>query len=100
MYRLLDNLGGELQKGTLQTLSHLSPKAIKALLAKDRIAEWQSPPLEVLPGWQRKAEVFAEVGITTVAQLVMADPEELLKRLEIPAMALESCLEEVIQWVQ
>lgn len=99
MYRLLDDLGSDLPKGSLQSLKHVSPKAIALLLEKERIAKWQSPPLEVLPGWSRKAAVFAEVGILTVSDLVGADPEKLLEELEIPAMALERCLEEVAQWV-
>ena len=105
MYRLLDDIGpfpdgSVLAKGTLHTLDFLTPKTVQALLEHDRIAEWHSPPLAVLPGWERKAKVFAEAGVVTVSDLLEADQDELAEGLEIPAATLEQCLEEVEDWIE
>ena len=105
MYRMLDDIGpfpdnSVLKKGTLHTLDFLTPRAVKALLEKDRIAVWQSPPLDLLPGWKRKAEAFAKAKILTVSDLVEANQAELAEELEIPAATLDQCLVEVEQWVE
>ena len=99
MYRLLDDLGADLKKGTLNQLEFLSPKAIGLLLAKERISEWHSPPLEILPGWQEMAPVFAEAGIDTVSDLVEADPDELDEEMGFPEHIVERYLEEASSYI-
>jgi len=105
MYRLLDDIGpfpdnSVLKKGTLHSLDFLTPKTVAILLEHDRIAEWQSPPLAVLPGWERKAKVFAEAAVITVSDLLEADKDGLSEQLEIPATTLDQCLEEVEDWIE
>jgi hypothetical protein len=88
-----------LPKGTLQELKQVSPKSLEALLKNGRIVKWGAPPLEALPGWERKSRAFEEVGVVTVADLIAADVEELSKRMNVSEDTLQGCVDEARRWV-
>lgn len=104
MYRLLCDLGPfkdgtVLREGTLDSLSRITKKALKILLEKGCVAKWESPPLDILPGWSRKARAFKTVGVKTVAQLLSADAVKLAKQLKISQDALNECIKDAKEWI-
>lgn len=104
MYRLLCDLGPfkdgtVLRKGTLDSLSKVTKGALEILLKRGCVARWESPPLEVLPGWARKAKAFKTVGVTTVAQLLSADAVKLAKQLNISQGSLNECIKDAKEWI-
>jgi len=104
LYRILGDLGPfpdgtVMVVGTVDDLDVVSPKAIKALLANQRIAPVQSPPLSVLPGWGQKATAFAGYGVHTISDLLEVDLEELAGRMHVPKLTLERCVDEAKKWL-
>ena len=82
LYRLLTNLEVKGQvhgKGSVLRLAELSAENIRVLLDKQKIALVAAPPLAVLPNWESKARLLAEVGIVTSDDLINADPEVVAK---------------------
>lgn len=104
MYRILDNLewanGQTLKAGAVDSLTGLSKKAIKFLLERGVICEVKSPPLAVIPGWEKRAKVFQECGIVTVSDLLDADVVKVSEELGISEEKLMGTIREARQWIE
>lgn len=96
---LLLSSGKRYPKGSIGPLKDVSATARRILLEKDRISIVHTPPLDVLPGFKRKALVFAEVGINDMSQLLCADLVQLSEQLKIPLDKLEACVDEVREYL-
>ncbi len=104
LYLVLQDLGPfrdgtVLPEYTTSELKRVSESAKEILLNKGAIAEISTPPLEILPGWEEKAEVFKEVGIETIGDLVTADVEEVAQELHVPAEGIQEAADEARDWM-
>ena len=104
LYRVIETVtmdkGPRFVMGSVSTLKGVSSGTIKALIKKQRIAEVQSPPLKILPGWEKRAELLEPLGITDVGQLVVADIKKVAKKLGVSVKGLQRAVEEARQWVE
>lgn len=100
VHRQLSTGKGKIPRGTLSNLEEISEPGIKALLDKGVISEVQSPPLRILPEWETRAELLADVGIETVDQLLSADLEEIAYELNVKLEDLEKSAEEAKFYIQ
>lgn len=92
LYRVLESLrylksSERIPAGAIRSLKRVSPATIEMLLKKKRIVEVHAPPLAIIPGFEERAEVYAEQGIQDVNDLVEAE--------EVP----EEDIEEAMRWV-
>ena len=103
LYRVHEGLllsgGKRYPRGTMSPLKGVSGTAKTLLLEKGRISIVRTPPLDVLPGFERKALVFAKAGITDVSQLLSADLGQLSEQLKIPLGKLEACVADVREYL-
>ena len=103
LYRVLYNIvfedGEFLAGGEVSQLLGRSRKTITMLLARGAISEVQSPPLRVLPGWEGRAEVLEGIGIKTVVDLLVADPRQVARKINVSVTALERATDSVRRWI-
>lgn len=74
LYRVLQALSVKDKRvptGTV-TMLHLKASSYPILEAQGAIARVSTPPLAILPGWERRAAVLEKNGITTVEDLLEA----------------------------
>lgn len=104
LYRVWGNIifedGERLKRGQMTSLKGRSPARIAILLERKAISEVQSPPLRVLPKWEKKADVLEMHGIVTVVDLVTANLEELSAKLDVPVDALERVVASARGWIE
>ncbi len=77
----------------------LSPDAEAKLIAGGCVATIASPPLAILPGWERRAARLAKHDIEDGLQLMEADAEGLAKLLRIKPATVEAWQEEIETWL-
>lgn len=77
LYRVLKPLSTGQDRGALVAGEVFKPGILAALLKVKALKEAQGPPLSELPGWSRRAERLAEIGVLNVADLLRADPERI-----------------------
>lgn len=103
LYRILDDLvfsdRTRYEKGQVLALREVKKEVLDALLVSGAVSEAHTPPLNVLPGWQKKAEVLEAVGVTTISDLVEADAEGLSEKLDITEEALQRVVEDASRWL-
>ncbi len=104
LYLVLQDLGpfrdGKvIPKDTISELKRVSVNALETLLDRDVITEVQTPPLEILPGWEERAEKLKEVGIETIGDLVTADIENVAEELNVPAEGVQEAADEARNWI-
>lgn len=89
-----------LEMGEVDSLKGVTKKGIQVLMKKGAIAPVSSPPLKILPGWERKAEVLKEAKIEDVEDLLTADLPEVAKELEVSLEGLEEAADQARQWIE
>jgi len=103
LYRIHSKLstprGAVYKQGTISSLPGISQKGITMLLDKQLITEVMAPPLEVLPGWEERAENLKDLGIVTATQLIESDLIELSSRLKYTVKELEVMVLEVMEFI-
>lgn len=104
LYRVLERIrmdsGRFFEMGSVSAMTGVRPRVMRLLLEKNRIAEVQSPPLKILPGWEKRAELLEPLGIVDVGDLVVADLEQVAKELGVPIGGLQRAANEARLWVQ
>ena len=104
LYRILHDLGpfrdgSVLIAGSTDELLRSSTNAIGILLDKGIIAIAYTPPLEIIPGWEKRALKLKEAGIETVGDLVTANIAEVAEKLNVPAEGIEEAADEAKGWI-
>ncbi len=105
LYLVLQDLGPfrdgtVIPEGTMSELKKVSGNALEILLDRDVITEVQTPPLEILPGWEERAVQLKEVGIETIGDLVTADIENVAEELNVPAEGIQEAADEARDWME
>jgi len=105
IYKALDRIrfedGRVLDRGKTSRLAGIRLRAIQFLIDRGALHEVQTPPLEILPGWERRAKVLKErAGITFAAELITANLEEVAEKTRISMRALRAAREDVLQYVE
>jgi len=75
LYRVLRNLSTGHVLGDVVSADRFRPDAIKALLEANAICKIEGPPLRVLEGWTRRAELLEVIGIVSATQFLYADDD-------------------------
>jgi len=99
LYRVHSNLdlacGKEYPRGVTSALEDISKAGKQILLERGAISEARVPPLDIIPGWYKRAEMLEKVGIYNAAQLICADVAELARVLFIPEEDAQVLIDEV-----
>lgn len=74
LYRALRNLSNGVQRGTLTALTGIPGTDIAKLEQIGAVAKVYAPPLLALPAWRTRAKPLEGHGITSMDQVVEADP--------------------------
>jgi hypothetical protein len=86
-------------RGALHRLEKISGVGIEKLLAKGAIHEVQGPPLEVLPGWTKRAQRLARAGIVDAAQFLGADLAQVAAFMGVKPATVLRWMDEVRGWL-
>ena len=70
------------QRGEIVRSDAFSATDLPRLLQACAVSIVRSPPLTELRGWDERAPKLAEIGVTTVAEFLLADDEALQEALE------------------
>jgi len=89
VYRILKRVDKGGSVGGLCRFDWLSPEQRQRLMDLGVISRMQAPPLKELPGWKRRAQRFAALGIDTVEQAIEADPAEIARHMRVKASTVE-----------
>lgn len=100
VHRRLDYAKSYIEMGSLHDLQRCSKKALDALLKAGVITVAKGPPLVALPGWTRRGDRLAKLGITTVAQLLGTDSEAVAAHLKIKPQTLKKWQIEARGWLE
>lgn len=95
MYRILTRVDKGGPVGSLCRFEWLAEEQIGQLLVVGAIAPVTAPPLDVLPGWSRRAAMLAPLGIVNADQLLEADPETVCQPLKVKPETVKRWQEEV-----
>jgi len=77
LYRTTDNLSTGQRRGQVFRGEALSAKALRILEEKGVIYKINTPPLNILQGWQERATLLKKYEIETVGDLLYADAAEI-----------------------
>ncbi len=91
--------GTVIPKDTVSELNRVSGSALEILLDREVITEVQTPPLEILPGWEERAIELKEVGIETIGDLVTANIESVAEELDVPTEGVQEAADEARNWI-
>lgn len=83
----------------LVDIDWLSPENIDRLVAVGAVARLHGPPLEELPGWKRRSQRLAPIGITTAAEFLEADGDLVATHLRVKPATVAKWKTEVTQWL-
>ena len=86
LYRTFENLSTGQRRGQIFKSEMLSDISVRILEDKGVIRKIQTPPLEILEGWQARAEILAKYEIVTIGDLLYAEGEEIKE--DIPDIEL------------
>lgn len=100
VHRRLDYAKSYIETGSLHDLQRCSKKALDALLTTGAITLAKGPPLVALPGWTRRGDRLAKLGITTVAQLLGTDSETIATHLKMKSQTLKKWQIEAQGWLE
>ena len=75
LYRVLRTLSTGHTFGDVVKGDRFKPDALEALLKVNALCLISGPPLRVLAGWARRAELLEPFGITTAIEFLDADPD-------------------------
>lgn len=75
LYRVLRDLSTGHDLGDVVKGDRFKPGVLARLLEVRAICPITGPPLRVLTGWARRAELLEPVGITTAIEFLDADPD-------------------------
>jgi hypothetical protein len=98
LYRVLIDLD-ICKRGELSKLEGVKPAALARLIAAGCVAPLATPPLEVLPGWDRRAARLAKHGVEDAGQLLEADTADLARALRVKAAVIEQWKSEIKSWL-
>jgi hypothetical protein len=102
LYRILSRLSrGEryVEAGTLSPLEWCGARTIKVLEELGDISEASGPPLGKLPGWKRRGERLAKLGVETIAQLLGTDSGALAAHLGVKLETVWKWKKEAKNWL-
>jgi hypothetical protein len=97
MYRILQRVDKGGPVGSLCAFDWLNEQQIGRLIQVGAIAPVALPPLDVLPGWTRRAKRLAAVGIKGTDGLLEANIEELAAGLGLKPETVNRWKEEVMR---
>lgn len=100
IHRRLDYAGDYIEMGSLHDLRRCGRKALGALLTSGAITVAKGPPLVALPGWTRRGDRLAKLGITTVAQLLGTDNEVVATHLRMKPQTVQKWQIEASGWLE
>ena len=83
IYRVLKRLDTGHDDGDLVVSGWRRDDVMAELERKECIAEIETPPLDVLPGWQLRFDLLAELGIITIADFIDAPRDDVMDALGI-----------------
>ena len=84
---------GLLPKGSVSTLKMLKPDALVTLLRMGYISEAETPPLDVLPGYELVGAKLAAYDVVTVADFIIMledAPDDLSRILQTDVATLQT----------
>lgn len=97
LYRALQRLSGVCNRGDLTNLAHMEPERIALLVRRGAVAPISPPPLEELPGWEKRAAKLAKYDILTAEQFLEADNAQLCRVLRVKAETVEQYRRDVYE---
>lgn len=103
MYRVISNtpLSTGHKKGDLISADNFKPAVLRRLLAKNIISPVASPPLIEIPGWTKRAEKLADLGIETAQQFLDADDSILKLALKLRSnTVIPRYKREILDWLK
>jgi len=104
-YRALDDLifapGDVTPRGELVRAEKFKDEAtIAILVSKRRISPVATPPLAVLPGWERRAEKLAQADIRNVEDFFETDVKEIAEHMGVTARTVERWKTSLVNWLR
>ncbi len=103
LYRVLKTLWRgnsypRVHAGSFSQLEWLSAKSIERLTISAAINEVHPPPLYVVPGWTRRAERLAEMGIDDALQFLNSDICFVAQKLKVRQTTIIKWQDELTRW--
>lgn len=102
LYRALSNLDAgktKIRKGQVFPQYVLTGPVLDKLTRLGRISRVSTPPLSVLPGWSKRAEKLARIGVETAEQFVLADDADLKKAMRASPERVKYWKEEILDFL-
>lgn len=103
LYRVIENLRRNvtlIPAGSLITAEGWKEADIAALVVGGAVSKIAGPPLELLPGWERRGKFLAEkYGIEDAVQFLDTDDKFLSEELHVSVEAVQRYKKEVMRWL-
>jgi hypothetical protein len=97
--KALDRGSHIIEPGQLIEIDWLGPEDIGRLETVGAVARVKGPPLVELPGWRRRGQRLAEIGIRTAEQYLEAEPESVAAHMAVKVSTAEKWKTEVRKWL-
>lgn len=78
----------------------LSARVLRIMLETGTLIRVSTPPLSELPGWERRSDVLARAGVSTVEELIQAQPEEIAAKVKKSARTIRRWQEESAKFIK
>jgi hypothetical protein len=78
----------------------LKQSVIDKMLASGTLVKISMPPLTELPHWESRAKILNAANVTTVSDLLLADVDNLAKKLKKPVKIIKNWQDEVTAWLR
>lgn len=88
-----------LTAGSLVMPGVLSARATDRLIRRGVLAQVQTPPLAVLPGWQHRSKRLLALGIVDAEQALLADVDEVARHCGVSPGLVVRWQAELIRWL-
>lgn len=103
MYRVNRRLSrGEkkpIEPGSIIEIQWLPDDKIQKLINCGAVTRIAPPPLDVLPGWERRAVKLEKMGITNVVQLLTASVDEVAAHMKVKPATVLKWMDEARNWL-
>ena len=104
LYRALSNLNiGKdkvIHKGVVFPEERMRPQVLQRLVKLGRVSRCNTPPMEVLPGWDERSKKLYELGIVTVEEFFKVENQDLAEILGVKAEKIGFLKEEALDWLK
>ena len=100
MYRVFRDLASGHKAGDILLRGDIRDESIEILLGKKLLKEVESPPIQMLPGWEERAETLKKYNITSVEEFIYTGENLLRFIFREPPELIKGWKKEIINYLK